>query len=163
MQFPVKIEGFDGHQLAVTSDEFISNPKFLVDGQVAPIGQKRGEFILHGNNGSQMIAQLTSAHLGFDPVPRLSIDGKTVQIMGPLNLFAWVWSGIPLILFFYGGILGALFGILAFAYNVRVFRSEKSIWEKYLRTALISILSAGITYGLPFIVTLFIKLVSHTG
>jgi len=163
MQFPVKIEGFEGHHLAVTSDEFISNPQLLIDGQPAPSGQKRGEFILQRSNGTEANAQLTSSYLGFDPVPRLSVDGKIIQIMEPLERIAWVWSGIPLILFFVGRILGTLFGILAFAYNVRVFRSQRSSREKYLLTALISAASAGLTYGLPFITVPVMKLIFHTG
>jgi Sec-independent protein secretion pathway component TatC len=81
--------------------------------------------------------------------------------MEPLDWFAWIWSGIPLILFFVGGVLSTLFGILAFAFNVRVFRSERSNREKYLLTALNSIVSAGITYGLPVIATPLINLVFH--
>jgi len=161
MEYTVKIEGFEGHQLAVTSDELISNPKLLIDGQPAPNGQRRGEFILHKNNGSIVIAQVTSAALGFDPVPRLSIDGKPIQIKEPLDRFEWVWSGIPLILFLTSGLLGTLFGILAFAFNVRVFRSQRSSLEKLLLTALISIASAGFTYGLPIIATPMMNLIFH--
>jgi len=106
MEYPVKIEGFEGQQLAVTSDELISNPKLLIDGQPAPGGQKRGQFILRKNDGREVIAQLTSAYLGFDPVPRLSIDGRIIQIMPPLDLFEWVWSGLPLIFSLLVGFLG---------------------------------------------------------
>jgi hypothetical protein len=161
MQFPVKIEGFEGHRLAVTSDELISNPKLLVDGQPAQAGQKRGEFILQRNNGSKVIAQLTSATLGFDPVPHLSLDGRKIQVMPPLDRFEWVWSGIPLILFFTGGITGTLFGILAFAFNVRVFRSERSLLQKFLLTVLISIVAAGLTYALPLLANPLINLIFH--
>ncbi len=161
MQYPVKVEGFEGHRLAVTSDEFISNPRLLVDDQPASSGQKRGEFILYRNNGSKVIAQLTSTTMGFDPVPRLTIDGKVVQIMEPLDRFEWIWSAIPLILFFTGGILGTLFGILGFAFNVRVFRTQRSLLQKFLLTTLISIVSAGLTYGLPVIATPMINLVFH--
>jgi len=163
MQYPFKIEGFDGHILAVTSDEFFSSPRLLIDGQPAASGQSRGEFILHNNTGSKMTAQLTSAYLGFDPVPKLSVDGKIIQIMEPLKWFVWVWSGIPLILFFYGGILGTLFGILAFAFNVRVFRSQRSNPEKYLQTAVISIVSAVLTYGVPLISAPLMNLFFHKG
>ena len=63
MQYPVKIEGFEGQTLAVTSDELISNPILLIDGQPAPKGEKRGEFLVHRNNGSKGIAQLTSVSM----------------------------------------------------------------------------------------------------
>jgi hypothetical protein len=161
MEYPVKIEGFEGHRLAVTSDEFISNSKLLMDGQPAPSGEKRGEFILHRKSGSKVIAQLTSSYLGFDPVPRLTIDGKVIQVMPPLDRFEWVWSAIPLILFFTGGLLGTLFGILGFAFNVRVFRTQRSNLQKFLLTAMITLLSAGLTYGLPVTWTFLMKLVLH--
>jgi len=161
MQYPVKIEGFEGHTLAVTSDELISNPILLIDGQPAPKGEKRGEFLVYRNNGSKGIVQLTSASMGLDPVPHLFIDGKVIQIMPPLDRFEWVWSGIPMILFFVGGLLGTLCGILAFAFNVRVFRTQRSSVQKLLLTALISLVSASITYGLPVITTPLINLIFH--
>jgi len=162
MQYPVKIEGFEGHRLAVTSDEFISNPKLLIDGKPAPAGQQRGQFILHKNDGTKVVAQITNASLGFDPVPHLSLDGKKIQVMEPLDRFEWVWSGIPLILFFIGNVyLGTICSIMAFAFNVRVFRSSRSNLQKFLLTALISGLAAGITYGLPVIIPLLINLFLH--
>ena len=163
MEYPVKIEGFEGQQLAVTSDELISNPKLLIDGQPAPAGQKRGQFILRRSDGREVTAQLTSASMGFDPVPRLTVDGKTIQVMPRLDRFEWIWSGVPLILFFVGGLLGTLFGILAFAFNVRVFRSGRRSLQKLLLTGLISTLSAGLTYGLPAIFTLLMNLILHKG
>jgi hypothetical protein len=161
MQYLIKVDGFEGHQIAVTSDEFISNPKLLIDGQPAPNGQKRGEFIVYRNNGSKGIAQFTSASMGFDPVPHLTIDGKVIQIMPPLDWFEWVWSGIPLILFFVGGLLGVLCGIMAFAFNLRVFRTQRSSVQKLLLTALISLVSAGITYGLPLLTNPLLNLIFH--
>jgi hypothetical protein len=163
MQYPIKIEGFEGHQLAVTSEEFFSSPKLLLDGQPAPKGKNRGEFILHNINGTDSTVQLTSAYMGFDPVPRLSVAGKSIQIMEPVDRFEWAWSGIPLILVIVGGVLGTLFGIVAFAFNVRVFRSQRSLLKKFLLTALISAVSAGLTYGVPVIAAPLIKLVFHTG
>ena len=163
MEYSVNIDGFEGHQLAVTSDEFFSNPKILMDGQPAASGQKRGEFILRKNNGAKVTALVTSAYLGFDPVPHLSLDGKVIQIMPPLDRFEWVWSAIPLILFFVGGMLGALCSILALAFNVRVFRSRRGLLEKFVLTALISIVSAGITFGLPVLTTPLINLIFHKG
>jgi len=161
MEYPVKIDGFEGHKLAVTSAEMFANPKLLVDGQSASQGQKRGEFILRKNNGSKVVAQVTAAYLGFDPVPQLIIDGKTIQIMEPLKMYQWIWSGIPLFLFFIGGVLGTLISILAFAINVRVFRSQRSSPLKYLITALVTIVSVGIYYGLPIITTPLINLIFH--
>jgi len=161
MEYPVKIDGFEGHKLAVTSAEMFANPKLLVDGQSASQGQKRGEFILRKNNGAKVIAQVTAAYLGFDPVPQLIIDGKTIQIMEPLKMYQWIWSGIPLFLFFIGGVLGTLISILAFAINVRVFRSQRSSPLKYLITALVTIVSVGIYYGLPIITTPLINLIFH--
>jgi len=161
MEYPVKIEGFEGHQLAVTSAEMFANPKLLIDGQSASQGQKRGEFILRKNNGSKIIAQVTAAYLGFDPVPQLIIDGKTIQIMEPLKIYQWVWSGIPLFLFFIGGVFGTLCSIIAFAINVRIFRSQRSTVVKYFATALVTVLSVGIYYGLPIITTPLINLIFH--
>ena len=159
MEYPVKIEGFEGHQLTVTSAEMFANPKLLIDGQSASQGQKRGQFILRKNNGSKVVAQVTAAYLGFDPVPELIIDGKTIQIMEPLKPYQWVWSGIPLFLFFIGGVFGTLCSIIAFAINVRILRSQRSNAVKYLATALVTVLSLSIYYGLPIITTPLINLI----
>jgi len=159
MEYPVKIDGFEWRKLAVTSAEMFANPKLLVDGQSASQGQKRGEFILRKNNGAKVIAQVTAAYLGFDPVPQLIIDGKTIQIMEPLKTYQWIWSGIPLFLFFIGGVFGTLCSIIAFAINVRILRSQRSNAVKYLTTALVTIASVGIYYGLPIITTPLINLI----
>lgn len=162
MEYPINVEGFEGHRLAVTSDEFISNPLLLVDGQPAPAGKKRGQFILHKNDGTEAIAQISSAAFGFDPVPHLSIDGKTIKVMKRLDWFEWFWSGLPLILLFTGNVLvGTLCSIFGFAFNVRIFRSERTTLQKLALTALVSGAAAGITYGLPAIISLLINLFSH--
>jgi hypothetical protein len=136
MRYNVKLEGFEGQNIEVDSS-FFSGVKLLVNGEPAPQGKKRGEFVLQKNSGEQVTAAWKQQALGFD-IPQLIIDGKTINLVEPLKWYQWVWGGWPIGLVFAGGLIGAFFGVIAFALNAKVFRMDISGVMKYVLTALIS-------------------------
>lgn len=69
-----------------------------------------------------------------------------------LTWYEWLWSALPLLLIPYGGVLGGLFGVLAFALNIRQFRSHPSRTYNFMVTALISISAVIIYFFLWFII-----------
>ncbi|MBI5302299.1 MAG: hypothetical protein HY868_09185 [Chloroflexi bacterium] len=159
MEYLVAIEGFEGQHLSLTPQGFFTGSKLLVDGQPAPKGKKRGQFILRRNDGTEIVAQIHSAVLGLDPVPQLVVDGKTIHIAEPFKWYQLLWSGIPILLLFIGGGLGALCGATAFAINARIFRSQKSGAVKYLMTAAVTVASAATFFILAVIATIVLNLV----
>ena len=138
MQYPLVVAGFENHEIVVVTAGFWSGPKLLVDGEPAPKGPKRGQFLLSRADGSEAIASFKINNF-LDAVPQVVIDGSIHQVAEPLKWYQWVWSALPLALALIGGALGGLFGGLALAINGRIFRSKLKGVAKYLATGLVSI------------------------
>src|SRR5262245_32356752 len=92
MRYPVPIEGFEGQTIEVEAPGFLSGAKLLVNGQPAPKGPKRMQMILHRNDGKEVIATWSPVLMGLD-MPRLSIDGKPLNVIAPLKWYEWMWEG----------------------------------------------------------------------
>jgi hypothetical protein len=151
MQYPVQAKGFEGRQLILEASGFFSTAKLWIDGQLAPKGPKRGQFLLRRLDGTEAIAKFRTIFL--DPVPQLIIDNDIVKVVEPLKWYQWVWAGLPILLIFVGGALGAILGVLATSFNTRIFRSEMSGLVQYLTVAVVS---AGFI-GVYFVIALIIS------
>ena len=140
MKYSVPLDGFDGHTIEVLAGSLISGPKLFVDSQPAAKGAKRGEMVLHRNDGREVIARWKPQFMGFD-VPLLVVDGEVVRLAEPLNTMARVWSGFPILLVFVGGAIGAVTGVVAFSINTTIFRSSMTGFAKYGLTAFVSLVA----------------------
>lgn len=138
MQYPLTVPGFENRQLVVESSGIWSGAKLLIDGEPAPKGPKRGQFVLHRFDGSEAIAQFRGTNF-LDPIPQVVIDGKPFSATEPLKWYQWLWCGLPFVLAIIGGALGGLFGGIACAINGRVFRYNLNGLAKYLLTGLVSL------------------------
>lgn len=138
MQYPLTVPGFEDHQLAFETGGFWSGAKLLVDGEPAPKGPKRGQFVLHRLDGSEAIAQLRTTN-PLDPVPQVVIDGQSFPVTEPLKWYQWLWGGLPFVLVIIGGALGGLFGGAALVINGQVFRSNLKGVAKYFLSGLVSL------------------------
>jgi hypothetical protein len=138
MAFTVQLEGLEGQHIEVRPASLFAGPRLLINGSQAPRGSKRGEMVLRRNDGSEVIARWKPQLLGLD-TPKLLVNGKTIPVVEPLKTPQIVWGGLPVLLFFVGGALGAAAGIGAFSINARIFRSDLNAAAKYLVTALVSV------------------------
>jgi hypothetical protein len=136
MKYNLDLNGFEGRDLEVEGSGVFTGARILVDGKPASKGSKRGQFILNDNNGFKVVVQLRQVFL--DPVPQLIIDNQVVKLVEPLNIFQWIWSGLPLVLVILGGLIGGAIGGLTFWINTRVFRSEMSAVEVYILTGILT-------------------------
>jgi hypothetical protein len=147
MNYPINIEGFEGQTLEMKPSGLWAGPQLLVNGQPAAKGPKRGQMLLRRNDGREVIATWKPQFMGLD-VPRLDVDGKHVTVVEPLKWYAWVWSGLPILLIFVGGALGALAGIVAFGINTQIFRSSRNTGLKFILTAVVSLLAVAVYLAL---------------
>jgi hypothetical protein len=138
MQYPLSLPGFENRGLFVETGGFWSGAKIIIDGEPAPKGPKRGQFLLRRLDGTEIIAQLRVNNF-LDPIPQVVIDGENILIAEPLKWYQWVWGGLPFALAIIGGALGGLLGGIALVINGRVFRSDLKNPVKYLLTGIISI------------------------
>lgn len=156
MQYPLSLPGFENRRLLVETGGFWSGAKIMIDGEPAPKGPKRGQFLLRRNDGTEIIAQLR-VHNFLDPVPQVVIGGENIQIAEPLKWYQWVWGGFPFALAIIGGALGGLVGGIALVINGRIFRSDIKNPTKYLLTGIISTITVIAFFILAVLLNLTIR------
>lgn len=139
MSYTVNAEGFEGQKIEAKIN-FMTGPKLFVNGLPAPRGLRRGEMVLQRNDGRPVYARWKPQMLGLD-VPQLNVDGQTIDLAPPLKWYQWVWSALPILIVFFGGLIGAIAGVIAFSINTGIFRSTTNETIKYVITGVISILA----------------------
>ncbi|KAA3648350.1 MAG: hypothetical protein DWQ07_04980 [Chloroflexi bacterium] len=139
MEIPIPAQGFSENQLAVRTAGFWGGPKILYNGEVAAKGEERGTFVATNTNGTQSVLRIRPSLFGFDPIPKVEIDGQEYTLAPPLQWFVIIWAIAPILMIPIGGALGSLFGLIAAAVNLRIFRTEMSTIVKYLVSAFVSI------------------------
>jgi len=140
VNFPVNIQGFEGQTIEVRSPTFFAGYRLLVNGQPALKGPKRNQMVLRRNDGKEVIATWKPQVLGFD-VPQLVVDGTEIPLVPPLKWYEWLWGGLPILLVFAGGALGAVIGFIAFSVNCKIFRAPLVLFLKFLASAAISMVA----------------------
>lgn len=133
MKYPVKLEGFEGQTVELESAGLISGAKLLVNGQPAP--RKGNLMTLTARDGHPV--NVTFKNNLFD-VPGLVVDGKTVLVVQPLRWYEWLWNGLPALMVFGGGLIGAMIGVIALSINIGLFRSQTNPFIKYIVTGAVS-------------------------
>ena len=140
MQYPVQTEGFQAQQLTLETAGLFSAAKLLLNGQPAPKGAKRGEYMVKRDDGTEVTAKLKP--IFFDPVPQIIINNsQTITVVEPLHWYQWAWAGLPIALIFVGGLLGGLSGFIATSLSIQVFRSKVNPVLQYLVVGGISVLA----------------------
>ena len=90
---------------------------------------------LRANDGREVIAKWKPQLLD---VPQLDVGGQIIKVVEPLKWYQYIWSGLPILLVFVGGAIGAIIGIIAFGINSSLFRSSNNPIVKYVLTGLVS-------------------------
>ncbi len=153
MKYPITLKGLEGQTIEVQTAGMLSGPKLLVNGQPAAKGPKRGQMTLRRNDGQEVVAAWRPRFMGLD-VPELVVDGQIIEVTQPLPWYAWLWSGLPILLVFAGGALGAIAGFIAFTINTSIFRSGKSTTLKFVLTAFVSLLAVVVYFVLAVLLAL---------
>ena len=115
-----------------------------------PVKRVKGRYTVINDAGEEMEIQLKSNVI--DPVPVLKMGDETVRLARALRWYEYLWIGVPIILLFIGGGLGAGIGIVSAFSSSRIFRSDRSTPSKYLLTGLISVCAFITFIGLVIII-----------
>lgn len=135
MQIEITHPSFKLHRLVVETAGFFRGPRLLVNGN--PATRSKGRYTVNSDSGQGVVVELK--HNVLDPIPKVKIGDQPIELARPLTWYEYLWMGIPIVLVFAGGGLGALVGILAMYASARVFRGTRSGPAKYGLTALVSL------------------------
>lgn len=153
-RYPVEIPGCENKKVELQVAGFITPIKLLVDGEAAQPGRRRNELIIRGKNGKPISVYVQNAF--FDTVPRLRVDGKTIQVVPALKWYTYIWSGIPLTLVFAGGMLGAILALLGFILNIRIARTSINPIFRFLLIGLTSTAAWAAYFLLATVITVML-------
>ena len=143
MDYPVVVDGFENHEIMLRSSPWGAASTLLLDGETAPAGPRRNQYILTRPDGAEALVKFRGSL--FDSVPQVIVDGKVMNVVPPLSWPITVWCLVPLLLCFTPGFDGIMLGFAGSWINTRMFRTEWTTMQKYLATAFVS-LAAGAFY-----------------
>jgi hypothetical protein len=150
-RIPIELDRFKGKKLSLQAARFWSGPKIFEND--APLKRQKGKYLIRDNGGREAIIKLKYNLI--DSIPRLVVDGETIDLVAPLKWYEMMWIGLPVLLIFAGGAIGAVLGFLATSCSGKIFRSNNNIFAKYLLTGILSgfsilayILAAGTIYNI---------------
>lgn len=151
MKYSVPVEGFAENQVVIETPGVFSGAKLLLNGQPAPKGEKRGQFVLRRDDGTEVTAKFKGMFL--DSIPQVVIDdNEVIKVVEPLKWYQWLWAGLPILLIFMGGFIGAIFGVIATSFSARVYRSDMVPAAQYLVVGFITVVAVVLYFIIALII-----------
>ncbi len=142
MDYPLSIDGFEGHDLVLRLGNWGGQASLLFDGEPVPPGPRRNQYVLTDDDGNETVVKLRRSM--FDPVPVLVAGDQVISLAPPLRWYELVWCFLPLALVFTPGLDGIVLGFAGSWANHQLFRSERSNSQKYLLTAAVTLAAAAL-------------------
>jgi hypothetical protein len=153
MEIPVPHAAFTRQRLSLQPAGFVTSAKILIDG--IPVKRLKGKYPLIDDAGQPVLAELKINLL--DPIPQLKLGNEVLTLAPKMQWYEYAWTGLPIILLFVGGGLGALIGISAAYANTRIFRSNRSTGTRFALTGLLSIAATAIFFVLATVIHIAIN------
>ncbi|TAL85357.1 MAG: hypothetical protein EPN74_08330 [Rhodanobacter sp.] len=141
MEFVVVYPAFKRQQLMIRAAGFFRRSEVLLNG--ITVQRVKGKYPVRNDEQAMVAVQLRSRF--FDAIPAVRIGNATVDLVAPLRWYEQLWVGLPILLLFVGGTLGAGIGSFAALVNSRIFRDERHIDFRYLLAGLVT-LAAGVSF-----------------
>lgn len=111
-------------------------------------------FLIRKANGSSVKMYVKNNML--DPVPRVTVKDKEIELVKKLPSYAYALSVLPLGLLFVGGFIGAILGFLGVAINFRLFRTQYKTPLKVLITVGVSVSSFVVYILFAYLIQIFL-------
>jgi hypothetical protein len=135
MDLSFEHDDFRGRDLTIRTAGLFKSARLFVDH--VEVKGKRSKFSVSDNKGRTREIKLKLN--GLDPAPKVEIDGITISLTRSLTWYEYLWIGLPIVLVFTGGALGAIFGLFATYASSRIFRSNRKPGAKYVLTGAVSL------------------------
>jgi len=142
MEYVIDHPDFKTHKIILIAGSVFRRAKVSQDGTIIP----RKLVILKGLNKYAVMddkgnpRELVLKFRIYDPIPKITMDGIEIIVAKKLKWYEYVWSCLPLIMVFGGG-LGALIGLIASFSNVNVLRKDKPTPYRYGISGAITVLA----------------------
>ena len=136
MDIPVLHERFEGQRLAVRAGVGFHDPQLVLDGAPLTPSDGSGQFVVADRSGTPVSVVLAPTWV--DPIPKVYLDGETLELARPLGWLEYLWICLPLVLVIGGGAVGILVGIAAIYSSARIFRGSYGLFGKYGLSTLVS-------------------------
>ena len=150
-RYPIRIDGFENQKVELVSSGFFSPAKITVNGVKAEPGMKRNEILLRKPDGSKVSVFFQNAF--FDTIPRLIVNGKSIQVVPPLKWYQYIFCGLTLILIFIGGAIGSILSMVGFLINIRTMRvGWRPLW-RYLAILATHIIVMAVYLAISVLIT----------
>jgi len=144
MDIAIDTPEFQGRGLAVRPASWFRGPRVVVDGEL--VKGRRSRFLVRDNHGQEVTVRLIWNRV--DPVPNVMVGDRSISLATPLKWYEAIWIvWAPLLLVFYGKLLGMVVAFVVLRKSMVVFRGEGGKAKKFLITGLIS-LGAVVAYSL---------------
>jgi hypothetical protein len=139
MRYPAEIPGCTA-LVELEAGGFVTGPKLFVNDAPARQGLKKGEYLLPGNDGAELVAKLRPQFI--DPIPALEVNGQLIRF-APAFTWEWIFVVLPFLLVVGGGCVGGLIGGVGAWANATLLRSELPTGAKAAIAALITVATLG--------------------
>lgn len=138
-----------------TSIWTLSSKLIMNNSELEKSKDKGGAYLIPRGDGSLALAFTKQEYPDF--VPALEIDGELNHIFDKLKWHEYLVAALPLVLFFFGGALGGMIGLLATLKNFSVFHQDGNVILKYLEVILTTIAASLIYTLLVMLIALLIN------
>ncbi|WP_346863763.1 hypothetical protein [uncultured Draconibacterium sp.] len=135
MEYSINLPQIEKDTLKLVVPQFFGKPKLVYNNIEIP--KLNNRYAVNGNNETPYIFALKNNF--FDPVPKVEVNNQALQIVQAIKWYEYLWMGLPIVLIFQGGLIGALLGFFASRINISIFRNNKKQIIKYLFTLGISL------------------------
>jgi hypothetical protein len=142
VRIEIKHPAFKSQRLSIETASIFAAPKLLLNGVV--VKRKAGSYSVASDSGQEL--PILIKYYFLDPIPKVKIGDATIELAKPLQWYEYAWIGVPMLLVFSGGALGALVGAGSTVINGRIFRSERNTVAKYSLAAVTTVAGAAVFF-----------------
>jgi len=108
------------------------------------------KYIISSPDGTENILEIRQS--AFDGGLTVFLNDTKIPISRPLKWYEYLMGGLPILLIFAGGALGALFGGIGAYANFKIIRSKMNIVAKMFVTLGISVLSVILYFAFALLI-----------